>query len=593
MIFPLLVLGSPVTNWILSGLAMGQQTITDGTFNNSDWSVTTISANAFSVTATGAQVAAGGNPGAYRTESHGGDAANISTAVPIRFFHAYGVQTLSLTNGISSVNYAYDLFAPGGPGFVASIEYRLALKQGSNIYVGPADSATASQNLNPWSSFSGTGINSIGFCLVVAASGAIDCNSHPSFLAGAASIQVGYQVANTLPAFQVLSFTSGIDNFSITANPNPPLNCSVTSTPKTVRQSGITELVGEVVLTCTGGTPTPAAQIPQVTLLLTTNANAPITTASIGSTLVPNQRIGALLLLDELPAVVNGPGSQKFPCDDASGACIGFGNGTGANYYGTGAQSSAAPNNRTIHAAFAGSSNSINWKFPLDPPAANQSRIIRLSNIRVDTSALQPGTNITATISIVPQVGNAIPLTVNVTGQPTVATTASPITTALRDAGNTANIASGSAVTFPLGQLNSFQRAATFRFGEGFSTAFLPRSATVPVDVNTAPTPAAQSDLARPAPASETGFYDPGFINPPTVGSYSTAGLATQGTRLVARFSNLQPGTSVYVDLTNIGATVNGNAARLTTSETGAFSAVAGAIRAGAAIRIPGRSATI
>lgn len=559
---------------LVSCLALGQQTITDGTFNNTDWTVTTISANAFSVTATGSQAPSGGNPGFYRTESHGGDASNITTPVPIRFFHAYGVQTLNLTNGIASINYGYDLFEPSGSGPVTPVEYRLALKQGNNIYVGPADSAAVGQN--PWNSFFRTGITATGFCLVAASTGAIDCNSHPNFAAGAASIQVGYQVANTIPAFQRLFLTSGIDNFSITAISNAPLNCTATATPRTIRLQGITELAGDVILICTGGAPTASSPIPQVNIFLTTNANVPITTAAIGSTLQPNQRIGSLLLLDELPPQINGPGSQKFPCDDASGVCIGYGNGSGANYYGSGAQSAAAPNNRTIHAAFASGPNSINWQFPLDAPAANQQRIIRLTNVRVDTRALQPGSNITATITIVPLVGNQNPLTVNVTGQPIIATTAAPLATTLRDAGNTTNIAAGNGVLFPLAQLNSFQRAGTFRYGEGFATAFLARSATPAVDVNTSPIPVAQSDLTKPPAPSETGFYDPSFINPPTVGSYSAAGLATQGTRLVARFSNLQPGTSIYVDLTNIGANVNGDAARLTANETGPFSAVAG-----------------
>ncbi len=44
-------------------------------------------------------------------------------------------------------------------------------------------------------------------------------------------------------------------------NPNPAFICNANAgTPVIVRTEGITELVGDLILNCTGGTPTPAGQ---------------------------------------------------------------------------------------------------------------------------------------------------------------------------------------------------------------------------------------------------------------------------------------------------------------------------------------------
>ena len=80
-------------------------------------------------------------------------------------------------------------------------------------------------------------------------------------------------------ALAVIALLAG---FTIPARAqNPPFTCttSVSVTP-VVRAEGYTELTGDLVLNCNGGTPTPAGlPVPQVnwTIFLNTNATSKIT----------------------------------------------------------------------------------------------------------------------------------------------------------------------------------------------------------------------------------------------------------------------------------------------------------------------------
>ena len=98
-------------------------------------------------------------------------------------------------------------------------------------------------------------------------------------------------------------------------------------TPAIVRVEGITELVGDLLLQCKGGTPTTLGQkIPVSNVTLTLNTN-------VTSRLIGGSYIDALLLLDE-PSP-----QQQLPCGapntgyNGDGTCTIAGNGTGAGLY--------------------------------------------------------------------------------------------------------------------------------------------------------------------------------------------------------------------------------------------------------------------
>jgi hypothetical protein len=142
----------------------------------------------------------------------------------------------------------------------------------------------------------------------------------------------------------------------------------------------MTELVGDIVLSCSGGTPTPANKvIPTGNLTLTLNTQ--VTSRLINQ----SGQSEALLLIDEPGSTVN-PGPISL-CT-APGGCPVISNGTGqGNFNGT----AGHPN------AFAGtiSSNAVTWNgVPiLAPLTSGVTRVYRFTNVRANVAALSPGGN--------------------------------------------------------------------------------------------------------------------------------------------------------------------------------------------------------
>src|SRR5258706_11498971 len=145
-----------------------------------------------------------------------------------------------------------------------------------------------------------------------------------------------------IPVLAVIAFLLGS---AVTASAQTPFSCFASggvSTP--ARSEGLTELVGDLVLNCTGGVPTaPGVPIPPVNIqiFLNTSLTSRLLTTSAAPAI---QYSEALLLLDE-PA----PGFQ-FPCTAASTVCTNFGNGLGTGnppstspYYGPGTAGTSTP----------------------------------------------------------------------------------------------------------------------------------------------------------------------------------------------------------------------------------------------------------
>lgn len=104
---------------------------------------------------------------------------------------------------------------------------------------------------------------------------------------------------------------------------NNALSCTASvPAPATLRSEGFTERIGDIVLTCTGGTPTPAgAPVPAANFTISL-------AAQITSRIYPNGWSEALLLVDEpgVPqrAFGDNPPITTTPllaCGEASGIC--------------------------------------------------------------------------------------------------------------------------------------------------------------------------------------------------------------------------------------------------------------------------------
>ena len=175
-----------------------------------------------------------------------------------------------------------------------------------------------------------------------------------------------------------------------------------------VRAEGITELVGDLLLQCMGGNPTPRGQqIPVSNFQLTLNTN--VTSRLIGSTGFTD----ALLLLDEpYPQTANvaifppppqrtNPPTVSVPqnspnqiiCHSNRSPVIGDCNYLKGTFDGPAGLSTAygSPNNPylsgagTIFVARQSSANSVMWLgIPIDGPGAQGVHIIRVTNVRAN-----------------------------------------------------------------------------------------------------------------------------------------------------------------------------------------------------------------
>lgn len=377
------------------------------------------------------------------------------------------------------------------------------------------------------------------------------------------------------PALAVVAVVLG-SAASASAQITPALSCTSNAgaTPL-VRAEGIAELVGDVVLNCTGGTPTaPGAIVPQVNIQVFLNTN-------ITSRLVSDPLSEALILIDE-PApsqqIACIPGTTALPVNAApSGTTcpvVGVGGNTGVNF-----KSSGVPN--IFQGRNAGTS-ALQWLgVPIDPPGTNGTRIIRITNVRANASQLGTSSTLIPTqiqmfISVTPP--QSLPLN---NPQQTVAFVSPGLSFSLRDAtstGTTSGVTflqcvsnNGDISTTNTNALNGILNtpgannvSVTARFREGFPSSFKRRNVapytsiggTAPISADTSATPTNQDTPGGIAPNSVGGQYftETGFYAGAAGGSLSSAanglpraGLADAGTRLMLRFAGVPAGAQIFV----------------------------------------------
>lgn len=167
---------------------------------------------------------------------------------------------------------------------------------------------------------------------------------------------------------------------------NKPPACSASVTvPPTLRAEGLTELTGDMLLTCQGGSPIPTGTaIPPVHITVFVNT-------TITSRLSAGLANEALLIIDEPSTGPTGSSSWTPQGCPPPGPCSIVGNGTGVNLY------NGTPGHPNIFQGIGGnpSSNAVTFlNVPLDAPGTNN-RTIRITNIRANANALaltSPGT---------------------------------------------------------------------------------------------------------------------------------------------------------------------------------------------------------
>jgi hypothetical protein len=343
--------------------------------------------------------------------------------------------------------------------------------------------------------------------------------------------------------------------------------CVVSSgAPSIARVEGLSELVEDVLLTCSGGTPANSgAALPTVNFTVSLNTN-------VASRVLAGHLTEALLLIDEPGSPGNT--SSQLVCGTGgteestpgSGICAGI-TGTGN---GVGVFSGAGARANVFQGQQAGS-NSLTWlSVPFDAPGPSRSRVFRFTNLKANANAFGSGTfastggvsAIQAALSVSGSIG------VNIGNSTvTVAFPQSGLAFSARTADDSAALSAP--VSLPACTRGP-TRVATLRFSETFATGFRPRTVAPFVDANTSSPPINQN-VPGQTYVSESGFRNGAFGSDSLHGNLGGAGLADYGTRLQAVFSNIPAGVSIWVEPLNVSSPAT-LTARLVTNGSAPFS---------------------
>lgn len=379
-------------------------------------------------------------------------------------------------------------------------------------------------------------------------------------------------------------------------NPNPALGCvaQAADTPS-IRAEGVAELTGDILIICNGGDPAPAGtNLKQVNIQLFSSPSINITSRLLG-----NGFSEALLFVDEFqPAAqtlcgnVAGGGdpaagtvSTAFPYSIPvgsvqqviSGVCGAVSGAPGGN--GIGTYDSAVPT--TLHGTYRGNAfqarqagnNSLIWQgIPFDPPGSLTSRTIRISNIRVNASQLGVPAGSQASVAMVISTtasGVSNPISLPITNPaPTVAIAQNSLAFSVQSSKSclqceNANKDFAGDPTKSLGSKTTCDgQILSLRYEELFPSVFHRRNTVLPLDGaltgDTPDTPVSQ-DVLGLIYQTESGYMKAaGTAAWPAVAQNNTlvagtnggvAGLADSGTRLIARFNNIQNGVQLWVEV--------------------------------------------
>ncbi|MFN7996303.1 MAG: hypothetical protein U0Q18_22010 [Bryobacteraceae bacterium] len=294
-------------------------------------------------------------------------------------------------------------------------------------------------------------------------------------------------------------------------------SCNTTVVPPRMRAEGVTELIGDVLLNCTG-TPTSTG-----TVNITVNLpNVPVTSRLTSTSVSGGGWLtDALVLIGE--PVASGP--------DCGGVVVpGCAQTMGLNVF-QGAWFPSDPNSITFLGV------------PVVAPGTTGNIIYRMTNIRANVSVM--GVGPTAFVNLLGYVSTSPSTSLPVTNaQPIVGFVSWGMAFPPNPAGSTGVYAAGLPPNALVAQ-NFLQcdtkdtGLATIRFQEGFANAFKVR---VSGD---------QSTTGLPAPnASESGLILNAAVDE-TSGAGSGLGLADYGTRLKATFTGLPAGITLNVANTN------------------------------------------
>ena len=344
-----------------------------------------------------------------------------------------------------------------------------------------------------------------------------------------------------------------------------PLTCTATvAVPPALRAEGMTETIGDIVITCAGGTATAdGAAIPTANFTVSLGTN--VTSRLLGNNGATNSS-EAVLLIDEpgvttLPTPVAGFGPQapQALCSTATvgagpGGCVEFAKNVTVNGGIIQVASSSSTATTAAPNVFQGLviSNQVTFQgVPiLAPVSAGVQRVFRITNVRANIAGLGGGglpgtTQLLASVSISGSTSVPINNPVQIAGF-----IQSGLSVTFRNANNSGGLSSGG-TGFNQCNTTTTGGVAVLQYVENFGTAFKTRVAPTATYTGQSGAPPALQNIPGTIYNSESNFITgvAGLTNGGVV-----AGLADYGTRLKAVFNNIPTGVRIFVSVTNLAS---------------------------------------
>jgi hypothetical protein len=341
------------------------------------------------------------------------------------------------------------------------------------------------------------------------------------------------------------------------------------ATPQQDRAEGITELVGDIVLSCTGGTPT-LLGTPVPTVNITVALNTQVTSRLVGGT--TNVTESLLMINDPQPGFQNlcpATSSVNFACPAAPASVngTGFGGAKGGTQY-----TGSVPN--VFQGVLTAANQLTFFNVPVDPPGVQTGSVaptltLRITNVRANASALGAPTGFsTSTISESISTSAGIPIanplqtvgsvftglvSKSVTG---VSSTASTVTTYGGSSGSAPTLTQCSSRSLSSSNISA-ALVEYVNFSEGFATSTKLRYA---------------NSLTQESIPGNSQNVEGGLVlnSNPTATNGQFIGGADFATRVKLTFGSIPAGVTIYVPLTLPSNTLsNGSATEVMTLTQG------------------------
>jgi hypothetical protein len=310
--------------------------------------------------------------------------------------------------------------------------------------------------------------------------------------------------------------------------------------PSIVRATGMAELLGDLIINCTGGLPTPAGEpIPAENFQLALSANSNGRSFPISLNLTE-----ALMMIDEpFPANPVPSWAPRRPGAPPQIVCTAF--SMSCPEVGTGGSQSPYQTQPNVFVGMQNGANAIGFNgIPFDAPGTTETRVIRITNIRANASELGVSSGLIPTaINVLISInGNAIVLLNQPPGGSVVGIIETDLLTSVTTVPALSQCRPHNASL--LGGSGTARFDFSIQTQEGFAADFKFRNYGTVAYGNEFPQQLSEQNVPGFNYATESGFYSPTLFT-----SIPNIGLADFGTRILVQFQNVSAGTHLFVPL--------------------------------------------